>query len=151
MARDPVVDALATLRSKRDELTAQISRYDEAIRTLSELVDGAVTPTGPTPGASFVATSISPESNTGKSVRVMMLDLMHEDRDRDWSVNEILDEYQRRGTPVHGKDPNNALRAAIADAHKAGTIVRTTTGRYKLYDPFQMATGEEEDAIVLDD
>lgn len=60
----------------------------------------------------------------------MLVNLLDEE-DRDWSVNEVLDEYRRRGTPVHGADPSNALRAAIADANKAEQIVRTSMGRYK--------------------
>ncbi len=51
--------------------------------------------------------------------------------DHDWSVAEILREYEDRGTPLQAKDPSNALRAAIAEANKAGTIFRTAPGRYK--------------------
>jgi hypothetical protein len=61
----------------------------------------------------------------------MMLNLLYEESDRDWSVNEILTEYESRGNPVTAKDPSNALRAAVAEANKAGTIVRTVPGRYR--------------------
>ena len=63
----------------------------------------------------------------------MMLNLLYEGG-RDWSVNEILSEYQNRGTPVEAKDPSNALRAAVAEANRAGTIVRTAPGRYRAAD-----------------
>lgn len=54
-----------------------------------------------------------------------------EEGDRDWSVGEVLAEYQDRGTPVHGQDPSNALRAAMADAKKKRMVVSTDVGRYK--------------------
>jgi len=65
-----------------------------------------------------------------ESVRSMLLRLLNEE-DRDWSTAEILAEYSRRGTPIHGKDPNNALRAALAEAKKAAQIVSTGVGRYR--------------------
>ena len=54
-----------------------------------------------------------------------------EEADRDWSAPEVLGEYMRRGTPVHGVDPSNVLRAAFADAKKRGMIFSTAVGRYK--------------------
>lgn len=113
---DPIAAALSQLISDRDDHLAQASRLSEAITAL-EAVRG--------PGEDGPATA-----GSRPSVRMMMMQLVNEEN-RDWSTAEILTEYQHRGTPIHGKDPNNALRAAIADAYKAGQIARTTTGRYK--------------------
>lgn len=112
---DPVAEALALLRRKHDALMADVRHVEDGIEALERLS-----------GSSHTVLQAKPE----RSIRTMALDLMNE-KDRDWSVAEILDEYERRGTPVHGKDPNNALRAAIADAHKAKVIFRTSIGRYK--------------------
>ncbi len=60
-----------------------------------------------------------------------MIVTLLEEEDRDWSVGEILAEYTRRGTPVHGQDPSNAARAALADAKKRGKVTSTTVGRYR--------------------
>ena len=78
------------------------------------------------------ATVPSPEELVGTrlSVKTRMLVLMAE-ADRDWSVAEVLEEYDRRGFPIQAKDPKNALRAAVAEANRDGLIFRTSTGRYK--------------------
>lgn len=113
---DPVAEALALLRRKRDALMGEVRHVEEGIAALEKLLGATASP----------ATSHDPNR---PSIRTMALSLM-EEADRSWSVGEILAEYERRGTPVHGKDPNNALRAAIADAFKAGMIHRTAPGRY---------------------
>lgn len=118
---NPVVDALAFLKQRRAELVAAheaaLAPIDEAINALTDLTTGGST----TPPV---------VSYTRPSVRTMLLALLNES-DQDWSTDEILSAYTSRGTPVHGKNPNLALRAAIADSHKAKEIVRTTRGRYK--------------------
>jgi hypothetical protein len=121
MDDDALTQALSLLRQSRSDATAELARIEDAIRALENLSKKASTRTAPQP--------LLPGLLPGRSVRTMMLNLLDEG-DRDWSVAEILAEYQHRGTPVHGKDPDNALRAAIADAYKAGTIARTSIGRY---------------------
>lgn len=116
---DPVEAAVSALRRKREELAYEAEQLDRAIEAL-ELVVGRKRP-----GADYQGASIR-----RSSVRTMAIALMDE-ADQDWSTSEILAEYQRRGTPVHGKDPSNALRAALADAKKRGMIVNTRPGRYK--------------------
>jgi hypothetical protein len=113
-----VGEALALLREKRDALLADVEHVQAAIAALEKLSG--------TPGA----TGSTPRDADRPSVRTMAVDLMNED-DRDWSVAEILTEYKDRGTPVHGKDPKNALRAALADAKKRGLIASTAPGRYR--------------------
>jgi len=98
----------------------EVQRIDEAIAALEQLLP-----------LRFTFVPIPDELVTLRtSVKTMMLRLLME-TDRDWSVNEILEEYRNRGNPVQAKDPSNALRAAVAEANKAGTIFRTTVGRYK--------------------
>jgi len=119
---DAVAQAEALLRQRREEHLAQVEKIDAALAALAGSVP---TNLNRYPFQSDGGTG----AITNKSVRMMLLDLLNES-DRDWSVNEILAEYMKRGTPIHGKDPSNALRAAIADANKAHTIVRTDVGRY---------------------
>ncbi len=49
---------------------------------------------------------------------------------RDWSADEILTEYERRGTPVAVEDPRNAVFSALSRATQRGLLVRTGRGRY---------------------
>jgi hypothetical protein len=46
-----------------------------------------------------------PGRNTAFLARFFEHTAIRKEEDRDWSTNEILAEYERRGTPVHGKDP----------------------------------------------
>jgi len=116
---DPVRDAVRALKQRKQDLTQEMRRVDQALSALTGLSeqDGR----GPAPQ----------RPKGAPSVRVMLLTLLREDYDRDWSVAEIMAEYQKRGTPIHGTKPENALRAAITDAHKREQILRTAPGRYK--------------------
>lgn len=116
---DPVVEALTALREKVAALDAESQRLRQAIAALEALG-----------GHSSEVPRSSSHDRNRPSVRTMAIELM-EEKDRDWSAGEILAEYDQRGTPVHGQDPNNALRAALADALKRGLVVRTEVGRYK--------------------
>lgn len=113
---NPVAEALALLSQQRANLADELKRVDEAINALKHLVGKRTAPS-------------SPEQNR-PSVRTKLVTLLEEEP-RDWSAGEILSEYERRGDPVHGQDPANALRAAFADAKKKGMIVSTSVGRYK--------------------
>ncbi len=111
---DVLTEARDLLTRKRDECLAEIAQIDKALDALSGVGGGS-----PSNGA-------APE----KSVRTMVFDLFGE-ADRDWSVAEVLDEYERRGRPVHGKDPGNALRAALSAAFRQDKVERTAPGRYR--------------------
>lgn len=120
---DPVVEAMRVLERRRTEALEEVKRLDMAIVALSNLTTA---PASELPAPVFVEHSPIPRP----SVKTMMLALLGES-DRDWSVNEVLAEYESRGTPVQAQDPSNALRAAVAEANKVGQIFRTATGRYK--------------------
>jgi hypothetical protein len=143
----PVADALAFLQQKRAELVAAheaaIAPVDEAIRALSGLASSNGIAPPPVVSPPQVVSAPRP------SVRSMLMALLNE-RDQDWSTDEILSEYKSRGTPVHGKNPNLALRAAIADSFKADEIVRTTRGRYKAA-KFVDATPASDDGQAVPD
>ncbi|HSH60139.1 MAG TPA: hypothetical protein VK988_10950 [Acidimicrobiales bacterium] len=51
--------------------------------------------------------------------------------DRDWNTSEILAEWERRGDPIRGANPDNSLRAALSVAFQQGQLFRTAPGRYK--------------------
>lgn len=126
MTDDTLPSALTFLRDKRDEHVAEVKRLTQAISAIEAVLAGdePPSPNSVNGNGGSSATSERP------SVRVMALRLM-EEADRDWSVPEILDEYERRGTPIVANDPDNALRAAVAEAHKKGQMIRTAVGRYK--------------------
>lgn len=114
---NPVAAALELLAKKRASLSDELRQVDEAIASLEKLVGKR-------------APATAGYDRNRPSVRTKLVTLL-EEQDRDWSAGEVLDEYERRGDPVHGQDPANALRAALADAKKRGMIVRTDVGRYK--------------------
>ncbi|MGO8826168.1 MAG: hypothetical protein ACLQU9_13145 [Acidimicrobiales bacterium] len=141
MSTDPIHDAILALEAKRDALTGEVNRLTQAISALLALGEvGAPQP----PMASPRPVVVPPSGRL--SVKQMMLQLLYE-QDRDWNVNEILAEYQKRGTPIQAKDPSNALRAAVAEANKAGDIVRTTPGRYKAARPPSDSMDEIADSV----
>jgi hypothetical protein len=119
MVDDAVAQADQILAAREAVLLQELARIRDARRGL-ERVRPASEPPRPT----------TKEVQQRLSVRTLLLNLL-EEADRDWSANEVLAEYERRGTPIHGADPSNALRAAISDANKAKQIVRTAVGRYK--------------------
>jgi hypothetical protein len=112
---NPVAAALALLGQKRATLADELRQVDEAIASLEKLV-------GKKPRAKTT-------DRSGPSVRTKLVTLLEEEP-RDWSAGEILQEYKRRGDPIQGADPSNALRAAFADAKKKGMIYSTSVGRY---------------------
>jgi hypothetical protein len=120
MTTDPIADAIERLRQGRQEAIQEVRRIEMAIANLEQLRQQ--------PAASVP----NPEELVGTrpSVKSMMLQLLVES-DRDWSVAEVLAEYDRRGFPIQAKDPKNALRAAVAEANRDGAIFRTALGRYK--------------------
>lgn len=113
---NPVGEALALLQQEREDLVGRLSQVDEAIAALKKLM-----------GRGRPSTPADPNR---PSVRTKVLRLLDEAA-RDWSAGEIIEEYRRRDDPIHGRDPSNALRAALADAKKKGMIVSTGVGRYK--------------------
>jgi hypothetical protein len=118
MPSDAVSEAVDLLVLRRGELQSEAAAISVEIKRIDHAL-GALK-------GDVVAPSATEQ---GPSVRTLLVRLLEEDA-RDWSAGEVLAEYSRRGTPVHGKDPDNALRAAIADANKRGLIVRTAPGRY---------------------
>lgn len=115
---DPVDEALALLRQKRMMLLDDLARLEEGIAALDKLAGRAR------------GTAAPSQAPARPSVRTKVVTLLDEEA-RDWSAGEIIKEYERRGDPIHGQDPSNALRAALADAKKKGMIVSTGVGRYK--------------------
>jgi len=133
MPDDPVEEAIQLLQKRRTQALAEVERIDNALTQLGR-------PT-PRPQALPGPYSFQLPPERPMSVRSMLIALLRE-TDRDWNVAEILAEYEQRGTPVHGKDPENALRAAVNEAYKAGQIIRTSHGRYRIA-PVRASLGVE--------
>jgi hypothetical protein len=113
---NPVSEALALLEQKQASLRDELAQVEKAVSALRKLTGR---------GQSTV-----PNDPTRPSVRTKVVRLLDEEP-RDWSAAEIIAEYERRGDPIHGSDPPNALRAAFADAKKKGMILSTGVGRYQ--------------------
>lgn len=131
MPDDPVEEAIQLLQKRREEALAEVERIDNALTQLGR-------PTPRTSPARMIPIELEASGfvlSERPSVRGMLVKLLGEEDDRDWNVAEVLAEYERRGTPVHGKDPENALRAAVNEAYKAGQIIRTGYGRYRIAPP----------------
>ncbi|PLS76788.1 MAG: hypothetical protein CYG61_00200 [Actinobacteria bacterium] len=111
----PVGQALELLIEQRAALLTDLAQVEEAIAALQRL-------TGKARAAATV------DANR-PSVRTKLVRLL-EEAPRDWSAGEIIEEYTGRGDPIHGRDPANALRAALADAKKRGMVIQTAVGRY---------------------
>lgn len=116
-----VTHAYESLVARHEELMDEARQIEAAMAVLAPLAAKA------TPLRS------DRDRNAGvrpRSAKSLMLDLLAES-DRDWSVGEVIAEYGRRSVPIHVKDPNNAMRAAVAEANAAGQIFRVSPGRYK--------------------
>src|SRR5437867_2049329 len=120
-------DAIATLERKRAVAQALVEKLDTALQLLRDLDDQ---PHASSPAHANHTNGGRPLARTGGSVRSKILRLANE-RDRDWSTAEIIEEFERRGDPIKATDPANAIRTAFAEAMKREQLVRTTTGRYR--------------------
>lgn len=131
---DDLADVIETLRARRAEHVSSIELLDQAIANLTMLVSGPVpttattTVTVPTVGTAPIVTTWTPPGST-KSVLQSALDLANE-APKDWSADEIIKEYENRGTPLEVKDPRNAMFSALSRATKKGDLVRVGHGRY---------------------
>jgi len=66
----------------------------------------------------------------GRGVQNRVESLLRE-YDRDWSVQEIVEAFDRRGDPLTSAAPKNAVRTALANLNKAEKIERVSAGRYR--------------------
>lgn len=123
MADDDLDDIRSLTLRKRAHHLAQVERLDAVLR----LLDGQFSDSSPAAGRN--ATSSSDGEHPYRSVRVKVLDLLAE-APRDWSVNEIVAEYGRRGDPIPGLKPPSGVRSAIAKLYNDKAIIRTGQGRY---------------------
>jgi hypothetical protein len=128
MRDDPIEEALRLLVKRRDEALAEVQRIEKALVDLGRPVTNTeptrMTTAEPVAGANGVA-PIYPPSVRGRLVFLL------DEADRDWSVGEVIAEYERRGIPFTVKAPDNALRAALLEAQRKGQVERTAPGRYR--------------------
>ena len=124
---DHLDDVIQTLYQRRTELEAELQRVNAALKALVPPTSVTVTPATATATASAPPPGIQTQRLSVRQMVVILLD----EGNRDWSVSEILYEYERRGTPVHGANPDKSVRAGILEAEKAGQIQRTDRGRYR--------------------
>jgi len=124
MATDDLDEIRALMRRKRADHAAQVERLDAALRLLDDQLAESSTSL-----AEHRATPSSGSDRPTRSVRVKVLDLLCE-ADRDWSVADIVREYERRGDPIASSKPPSAVRTAFAKLYADKDVVRTSQGRY---------------------
>lgn len=134
---DALLEAVASLRQKRAEYVAahkaKIAQIDSAIAAISELIEEPPPskPNGtPLPldfDAAIQRRLARPDGMRSKVVALA------EEKNRDWSVREIINAYKDRGQPFEGafEQIDRAMRAAIVHAVRKGQLVKTKPGRYK--------------------
>lgn len=111
---DDLGDVVRQLRSRRDALQRRLDRIEAALEALGQ--------------PDRVARH--PSSHQGPSVAERVLRLLDEE-DRSWSTNEVIDEYKRRGDPLHGSSVTNNVRSVFASLTTRKKIKRVEPGRYK--------------------
>jgi len=129
MRHDAVDEAVGLLMKRRDEALAEVQRIERALADLGRPVADQATEAPPTVMRPEVIDA-HPRGTQHLSVRGRLVALLDEE-DRDWTVGEVIAEYERRGVPFTVKAPDNALRAALVEAQRKGQVERTTPGRYK--------------------
>jgi hypothetical protein len=123
---DDLAEISAALLAKRVGLNQQLRKVNAALRALDDDDIGSVSH-GPRLAANV--------RRGAPSVRTRILSLLEEDPSRDWSTQEIVREYERRGAPIQAKDPHNAVRTGLSEAMKAAQIDRIHVGRYRVSGP----------------
>lgn len=66
---------------------------------------------------------------SGPTAREKILALLRESQ-RDWTVPQMVREYEQRGEPFESENPDSTVRAALKTALKHREVVRTPQGRY---------------------
>lgn len=121
-------DAIAVLQRKRADAMAVVSKLDEALRVLRELDSDTPGGGGGSPGSGSAAPTAKLATSPSVLTRVVRL---AEERNRTWTVAQILDEFERRDAPVQAKAPTNATRTALSAATQQGKLVRLQAGVYR--------------------
>jgi hypothetical protein len=122
MPTDDLAEAIAMLRQKRAAHMEQVQRIDAALAALTDVIEK--------PGRGHEAPQGLQRTAGGLTTRQKLVALLDEG-DRDWSVREVIDEYENRGDPFTGSNPDSAIRAAIVTAVEKDEIFRQDVGRYK--------------------
>jgi hypothetical protein len=122
VAEDELQEVIGTLRRKRADHFASIERIDAAIQALLDLEPASSN------GSNGAAAALVPTATL--SVRKKVIRLANE-ADVAWNAAGVVAEYERRHDPVQGVNPMAAARTAIAEAFRAGELVRVGHGIYK--------------------
>ncbi|MDQ3641794.1 MAG: hypothetical protein M3450_10150 [Actinomycetota bacterium] len=131
---DDLLDAISLLRRKRADHLAQVEKIDAALAALAAVIEepeqrqnGESRPSGL---AARVVEKIGQAQAQAQTTRQKIVSLA-EEADRNWSAGQMISEYQRRGEPFAGANPDSAVRAAIVTAMQKDELYRTAYGRYR--------------------
>lgn len=128
---DDLLDAIALLRRKRADHLAQVEKIDAALVALAEVIDEPEQrQTGKASTNGLAARVVEKIEAQGQTTRQKIVSLAEEE-DRNWSVGQMISEYNRRGAPFTGANPDSAVRAAIVTATQKDELYRTAHGRYR--------------------
>jgi hypothetical protein len=112
-----LVEAVASLRRRREELVDQVNKLDGAINILQGLIADMEDP------RNFTFSSQS------MSVYRKVVSLA-EEQPRSWTASQIQATWEARGDPIQGSNPRAALRTALSDAVKRRDLDRMREGQY---------------------
>jgi hypothetical protein len=126
-----LADAITALQRRRADAMKVVEKYDQALKALRALGDldddSSISLHAPSSTAEIQATAPRPSSPSVMTRAVRLL----EERNRTWTVAQIIDEYERRDDPITAADPDNALRTALSTATKNGRLERVGPGVYR--------------------
>lgn len=127
-------EAIAALRRKRENLIEQVTKVDVAIQAIQDVAAAETTSVPTTTVTNGAAGATGPvehrPSRVRRGVQPRVESLLRE-YDRDWSVQEIIEAFERRGDPLTSAAPKNAVRTALVNLHKGNKANRTSPGRYR--------------------
>lgn len=122
-------DALDSLRRERQGHIDAIKALDRIIEDLARLVPQPEPAAAEPADLPAVERAGPPAPILGSGVRQMVRDLLDE-APRAWSAQEIIDEYERRGTPIQGARPRDSVFSAFSKLASRGVLRQVDRGRY---------------------
>jgi len=123
---DDLREAIALLRRKRSAALAVVEKYDKALAALLALDEGSQDDEVPAPAPPARAEPPAPRPSVLTMARTLL-----DEGDRLWTAAAIIDEYEKRGTPIQAADPANALRTALSTLVKRGEAYRESPGYFR--------------------
>ena len=120
MPTDYVGEAIERLKAAESELATELDRVRSALTALGMSRSAPVVVLNQLAGSSD--DEVQPQR--GPTVSGRTLALLDSNPLQGWTAKGIVDEYERRGTPIHkpGPDRTSAVRTALHNAVRRGQV-----------------------------